>query len=110
MTGGAIHTALVVGAHFPILPAETCVTMTASAQVSGTVYRHGSFGMVCWRGPVAGFTGHTIFLKRCRSRIIAGCMADETSTRLALLCPVRQEDGVTACFSVRAVLPGHLIF
>src|SRR5204863_4864979 len=56
MTGGAVHTALIMCTYLPILPAKARITMTPSAQVRGTVYRHRSFGVIRWCWTMAGFT------------------------------------------------------
>src|SRR6266545_2185979 len=110
MAGGAVHAALIMRTYFPILPAKACVAVTASTQISGTVYRHGSFWVISGCGSMTGFACHAI-------RFIGGCgwietcrVTYEASAGLTLLIPLIQEDWITAGFSVRAVFPGHLKF
>src|SRR5689334_5176803 len=76
VTGGAVHAALIMCAYLPILPAKARITMTASAQVRGTVYGHGSFGVIRWRWTMAGFTRHAISFIGCSGWIKTCGVAD----------------------------------
>ena len=106
MTSGAIHTALIVRAYFPILPAEARIAVTAPAQIGGAIHGHGSLGVIGGGGSMTGFAGHAVFFKGRSGRIVTRSMTNETSTRLALLGPLIQKYRVTTCCSMRSALPG----
>ena len=106
----AIHTALIVCAHFPILPAETRVAVTAPAQVRSAINRRGCLGMLGRHGVMTCFTRYSIRLICCSCGVIAGGVTNETGAGLALLRPLIQKDRVTASLSMRSALPGGLKF
>src|SRR5512138_2312295 len=109
MACGAIHASLVVRADFPVLPAKACVTVTAPAKIGGCVDGHGRLGVIGGRLTMTGLAGHTVLLEGGACGVIAGRMANETGTRLALLGPFIQKCGVVTGLSVSAILPGHLV-
>ena len=110
MADGTVHATLVVRADFPLLPTKTCVAVATPAQVCGSVDRHWAFRVIHGHRVMAGFTGHTIFFPGGCSRIIAGNMANQTSTGLALGSPLFYEYGVICCMSMWATHPGSLEF
>src|SRR5215213_6859585 len=110
VASSTIHTALIMGADFPILPAKACVAVTAPTQIRGTVDGHGGFGVIGRCRTMAGFTGHAIRFVSGSSRIISCCVTYQTGAGFALLIPLVQKDWICACFSMGSVLPGHLKF
>ena len=106
----AIHTAFVVCADFPFLPAKARVAVTLAAGVGGIINGHGAVRVICWGLAMAGFAGYTISLPCGRVRIITCDMACKASARLTLICPGLYKDRVVSGMCMRTAHPGGLKF
>src|SRR5512146_1888496 len=62
MAGGAVHTALIVSAALPFLPAEARIAVAASAQLRRAIHRHGALRMIGRHRAMAGLARHAILL------------------------------------------------
>ena len=108
MADRAGHITLVVNADFPLCPTEAGVAVAATAQICGSIHRHGLVGVVCRSRAVAGFTGNTILLPGGSGWIISGDVADQTGTWFTLGCPGIGEYRVRVGMTVSTGVPGSL--
>src|SRR5512135_2701040 len=92
------------------LPFKISFGVAVAASLARSIDRHRGLGMIGINRAVAGFASDAGCLPGLRIRIVTGGMAAHTSGRTALGFPIGQESRIRRGLSMRAMLPGILIF